>query len=247
MTTEASGRWALNIDVEGFSKNYESGEDGKTFAILALSELMRTIHLIGTRCYPGDPNAHYSDRLFAHQFGDGFIICSDFHEHNSERVISIATTIMRHMILCGYATKSAISVGEMADIRGCYPGPIKESENEQVDLGKGLMTIISVMGTALTKAHKLASRRSGALLILDSEILNSDLPTGLKTDVPDGIYCDWISSDLPLANDIAANAGLKSALPTTLHERLETYCVKEPRPPTHWIESTFATVSKIGI
>lgn len=116
-----SSGWAINIDIEGFSKNYEYSENRKTYAILAIGELMHSIANIGTRCYPGDPKINFSDRLFAHQFGDGFIICSDYPESTSLRAISIAVSIMRHMISKGFATKAAISKGDISDIRGCYP------------------------------------------------------------------------------------------------------------------------------
>ena len=48
-------RWVINVDLEGFSKNYEYSEDRKTFAILALCELIDAIFRIGTFYYPGDP------------------------------------------------------------------------------------------------------------------------------------------------------------------------------------------------
>ena len=173
------GRWGISIDIEGFSKNYEYSEERKTFAILALAELMRAIINIGRICYPGNPERNYSDRLFVHQFGDGFIICSDFPEKDASRAISIATVLMRHMIMKGFAIKAAISSGDMPDIKGCYPGPVRESQDERVDLGMGLMTVISVMGTALTKAHKLSNTHKGSVLIIDESLVRLGLPEGV--------------------------------------------------------------------
>lgn len=172
-----SSGWAINIDVEGFSKNYEHSEVRKTFAILAIGELMDSIVKIGTLCFPGNPDKNFSDRLFAHQFGDGFIICSDFPEPDASRAISIAVAIMRHMIVKGYVTKAAISTGDMSDIKGCYPKAVRDSRDGRVDLGMGLMTIISVMGTALTKAHKLSSTRGekigSGLYLISVRLVNS--------------------------------------------------------------------------
>jgi len=100
-------RWAISIDIEGFSKHYEHSEDRKTYAILALGELMNSVFLVGSQCFPGTPEKIFSERLFAHQFGDGFLICSDFPESDASRAIAIAVAIMRHMTLKGYVTKAA--------------------------------------------------------------------------------------------------------------------------------------------
>ena len=183
-----NNRWAINIDVEGFSTNYEHSEDRKTFAILALAELMDSIVKIGRRCFPGDPDKNYSDRLFAHQFGDGFIICPDFSKQDATRTISIAVAIMRHMIIKGYATKAAISTGNMSDIKGCYPKSVRDTDDERVYLGMGLMTIISAMGTALTKAHKLSNTQNGAVLILDENLAKLGLPEGV-VEVKGSSWC----------------------------------------------------------
>ena len=46
------GRWAISIDIEGFSKHYEYSEDRKTYAILALGELMNSVFLVGSPVFP---------------------------------------------------------------------------------------------------------------------------------------------------------------------------------------------------
>ena len=239
-----NNRWAINIDVEGFSKNYEHSEDRKTFAILALSELMDSIVKIGTRCFPGDPDKNYSDRLFAHQFGDGFIICSDFPEEDATRAISIAVAIMRHMIIKGYATKAAISTGDMSDIKGCYPKSVRDTDDERVSLGMGLMTIISVMGTALTKAHKLSNTQKGAVLILDENLAKLGLPNGVEMKGSSGCCIDWVSIILPMSEQIAHTAGLAIDNPQKLIEKLDSYYKQEPTPEDSWIEATRVMIAE---
>jgi hypothetical protein len=237
------GRWGISIDVEGFSKNYEYSEERKTFATLALAELMQAIINIGRVCYPGNLNENFSDRLFVHQFGDGFIICSDFPEKDASRAISIATALMRHMVLKGFATKAAISSGDMSDIKGCYPKPVRETQDERVDLGMGLMTVISVMGTALTKAHKLSCTHKGAVLILDKNLAGLGLPEGIV--IKSGSKCiDWINSCLPAADEIAKKTGMLLGSPKTIVEKLDEYCRIEPTPPDAWIKATLETVGK---
>ena len=237
-------RWAINIDVEGFSKNYEHSEDRKTFAILALSELMDSIVKIGISCFPGNPKINYSDRLFVHQFGDGFIICSDFPEKNASRAISIAVAIMRHMIIKGFATKAAISTGDMSDIQGCYPKSVRDTNNDVVRLGMGLMTVISVMGTALTKAHKLSSTQKGAVLILDENLVIQGMPEGVMVKGDCGCCINWVFSNIPMAEQIAKAAGLSTDNPQVLIEKFNLYCKQEPIPPDSWIEGTRFTIEE---
>lgn len=75
--------WAIYIDIEGFSKIFVKISPVR--AISLLGKLMSSIYLIGDKIYPND-----SERLFAHQFGDGFLIVSDFPEKNLERPIAIS-------------------------------------------------------------------------------------------------------------------------------------------------------------
>lgn len=241
-----SDRWGISIDIEGFSKNYEYSEDRKTYAILAIGELMSAIYRIGCYCFPGTPEQNFSERLFAHQFGDGFLMCSDFHEPDASRAIAIAIVIMRHMILKGYAAKAAISEGDLSDITGCYPQSIRDMSGGRLNMGAGLMTIISVMGTALTKAHKLASSAKGAVLIVDKQLLGRGLPAGIKTCGQSGNCIDWISSDFPLANEIARKSQLSTVSTNVLFERLRAYCSVEPIPPSSWIDATLTGVGCNG-
>lgn len=59
-------RWSINIDIEGFSSTYEKNDQ----ALGSLRALMEGIFLIASKCFP-DPS---TNRIFAHQLGDGFII-----------------------------------------------------------------------------------------------------------------------------------------------------------------------------
>lgn len=239
-------RWAISIDIEGFSKHYEYDEARKTYAIRALGELMNSVFLVGSRVFPGTPERNYAERLFAHQYGDGFLVGSDSPEADASRAIAIAVAIMRHMTMKGYVTKAAISTGDLSDIRGCYPSPMRDVQYDRLELGMGLMTIISVMGTALTKAHKLAATRKGAVLILDKQLVEIGLPAGTKTRDPSSNCIDWVSSDLPLADEIAEKSQLRTASARELCEKLRAYSAIRPTPPDAWIEATFASVGCDG-
>ena len=112
---EDSKRWAIWIDIEGFSLLWSSGDR----AIHGLNALMGGIYAIGNKAYPND-----GERLFAHQFGDGFVIISDFHEDSLDRCASIAVTLMRHIVCSGCMARAAIAEGEFADVGGCRPAEI---------------------------------------------------------------------------------------------------------------------------
>lgn len=239
-----SDRWSISIDIEGFSRNYEHSEKRKTYAILALRELMSAVYRIGSQCFPGTQEKNYSERLFAHQFGDGFLVCSDFPEPDASRAIAIAIAIQRHLILKGFVAKAAISTGDLSDINGCYPQPIRDAGEDRLHMGMGLMTIISVMGTALTKAHKLGSSVKGAVLVVDKSLLNKGLPPGIRTCGPSSNYVDWIFSVCPLAEEIARKSDLLNASPDRLYEKLRAYCATEPIPPDSWTEATFNSVGQ---
>ena len=235
------GKWGLCIDIEGFSKKYEHSERMQNTAIMALNQLMSAVIKIGEDVYPGDPDNNYSERLFAHQFGDGFVITSDFYERNAERCIAIAISLMRHMMMRGYATKVAISTGGMSDLSGCYPERIKDSKCNRVQIGRGLMTTVSVMGTALTRSNKLLSRISGSVLVLDEsrfEIIPRKVVASRKEEYS---TIDWLSNELTLAQEISAAANLEYGDRDQLLKRFDRYITQEPVPPPYWVESTLAS------
>lgn len=144
------------------------------------------------------------------------------------------------MIIEGYATKAAISAGEMTSIKSWYPDFASNAENGDIALGAGVMTIMPVMGTALTKAHKLISKQRGAVLIVDAELANLSLQEGIELiKLSDDASCiNWISSKLPLSDQIAEKSGLNSASTEKLNIYLESYFKVEPCPLNDWIEAT---------
>lgn len=85
-------RWSIWIDIEGFGKLWETGP----LALQGLRALTSGIYAIGSRVYAGD-----GERIFAHQFGDGFVIVSDFHETALDRCVAIAVVLMRHVARSG--------------------------------------------------------------------------------------------------------------------------------------------------
>ena len=231
-------RWGISIDIEGFSNLYEHSEATQTKAIWGLHQLMDAVIKVGQNVYPGDPNKNYWDRIFAHQFGDGFILVSNFEEPAPSRCIAIATSLSRHMLLQGFATKAAISTGGMSDINSCYPDAMRYAKNNTLDLGMGLMTSIPVMGTALTKAHKLGGRVSGNVVVIDVTQF-ATVPEDLIKEREGSVgYINWMSDQNGLAYEISQKAGLQFGNEKQLLSLFSTYITTVPCPPQKWIEGS---------
>lgn len=194
-------RWAVHIDIEGFGALYDQEVD----VLLSLGSLMEGIYLIGSRVFPESPN-----RLFAHQIGDGFIIVSEFGSDSLEIPVSIAVALLRHVAATGRFAKAAVAEGDFADIQGVYPNRVREAIRDgcgRVQMGAGLMTTFSVMGTALIRACGLAKRASGALLLIQRDD-SSRLPKCMTCEIGDVLSVDWLHSDLARVTDIQQRASL---------------------------------------
>jgi hypothetical protein len=228
-------QWCIYIDMEGFSALYDKEDQ----ILWSLGEMMLAIHRIGTRVYPSEP-----ERLFAHQTGDGFVIQSDFHETSPLRAISIAVVILRHVASTGRYARAAISEGEMADIFGCYPKEVRDTQDEDrhgvVKLGHGLMTLTSVMGMGLIRSFKVNnSGPRGPLLLLDPRFrtrLPENVPTQLTDKNDDApLSVDWVHIDLPLVHWIQAKANLSPISPAEIEKKLTKYCRQYPQ--VEWVSS----------
>ncbi|RJP74029.1 MAG: hypothetical protein C4532_03280 [Candidatus Abyssobacteria bacterium SURF_17] len=196
-------RWSLYIDIEGFGATYEEGTQG----LISLGALMEGIYRIGTICFPESP-----DRIFAHQIGDGFILVGEFGTESLERPLSIAIALMRHVLMTGGVAKATISEGTFGDIRGCYPEELCEALakacGRAVRLGRGVMTIFTVMGTALINAHRLSKTPSGSLIVIRRTDLHRLPPEIRAVEHGDMAIVDWIHTLYPQLNRIIQQAGL---------------------------------------
>lgn len=227
-----SERWSIYIDIEGFSALWEKEND----VLWSLGELMRAIFRLGRLCYPREP-----DRLFAHQFGDGFLVVSDFHEESLERCATIAVALMRHVAASGRLARAAISEGELSDIQGCYPREVLDclEGDHTVSLHMGLMTISPVMGTALIRAvgiDKIAPR--GPLVAIHSAKagrLGASVP---HRAVPgrDLASIDWVHMESEALAQLQHDASIAAPSPAELETLLRTYCDEHPVPP-EWRQS----------
>jgi hypothetical protein len=224
-----SDRWSIYIDLEGFSALWEKEDQ----ILLSLGELMRSIFRVGRHCYPEPP-----DRLFAHQFGDGFVVVSDFHETSLERCATIAVALMQHVAASGRLARAAIAEGQMAGIQGCYPSEVLDclEGDHTVSLHMGLMTITPVMGTALIRAVGVDKRAPrGPLLVIEAskaERLGALAPW-TEVCAPELASIDWIHVQTDLLRTIQTNAKLDAPSAESLETRLRIYC-REQAVPEPW-------------
>ena len=220
-------RWGIYVDVEGFRSFLDSEQ---LRAMHALGDLMVAIFRIGRKCYPEPP-----DRITAHQFGDGFIVMSDSHEQSLDRCLAIAAAMMRHVAASGSYARAAIVEGDLADVQGCYPDEVMSCRDSQcthrISLHMGLMTITTVMGTALARAVALAEAgkpcSSGPLLLIESEKcarIDSSIQWRTVPGHPEAASIDWVHMQSSLLTSIQDAATLSSPSPPELEAGLARYC-----------------------
>ena len=215
-------RWAIHIDIEGFSTTYEKSSQG----LYSLRALMEGIYLIGNKWCSDPPEG-----IFAHQIGDGFIIVGELCRESLEVPIIIAIALMRHVLISSGAAKAVIAEGELADIQGCFPKCIRdESKGDSwVRLGRGLMTTFPVMGTALIRAVNLAEASPSGSLLFIQEALSPRIPLEIQlvpTNAPHLLSIDWIHTKIESLEQLQQIANLTKVGVTVLEHKLKEYIVR---------------------
>lgn len=215
-----SERWSIYIDIEGFSALWEHEDQ----VLWSLGELMRAIFRVARLCYPHEP-----ERLFAHQFGDGFVIVSDFHEESLERCATIAVALMRHVAASGRLTRASIAEGELSDIQGCYPREVLECReaDHTVSLHMGIMTIVPVMGTALIRAVGIDKKAPKGPLLTVHSSMASRMGAAVPWEAIPGtdlVSIDWVHMQSELLSRLQQIGTLKAPPSDVLEKFLASYC-----------------------
>jgi len=239
----AVNRWGLYIDVEGFSEIYDKD---KYRAICALNELMEALYKIGSSGF-----SKAKGRIFMHQLGDGFVVVSEFPEETPEGPLAICLTVMRHLIAKGVVTKAGISGGGFGDIFSEYPPAIQNAtvDHRYVPLGNnsdyGSMTIIPIMGSALTRSSRLLSCRHGAVLLLDT-IVFGGTPSGIITRAKSPTVIDWVHSDFPRVRELCNSCGLEYVESSRVETLLLSYVKNNSKCLSkEWVSSTLESVALV--
>lgn len=226
-------RWAIYIDIEGFSALYPECND----ALFALTKLMLAIHRIGKSVFPETP-----DRLFAYQLGDGFLIVSEFHEVNLDRAVSIAISLMKFITPFGVFSRATIAEGDLSGITGCYSDEVMnecDMDGSTSRMGWGLMTIFPVMGAALINAVGIDKRSpKGPLLCMAASYKERLSDCIIHFDIPgtELIAIDWVHTDFDELTNIMEKAILKYPNPEELEILVKIYLSKH-KLPEEWVSS----------
>jgi hypothetical protein len=234
-------RWAIHIDVEGFGAKWDDTME----AFRGLNALMQAIFWLGERAYPEPP-----ERLFAHQFGDGFLIVSDFHEETLHRAVLISIALLQHVLSQGATAKAAIAEGGLSDVQGCYPPEIgRQSNKGNIIFGAGVMTVFPVMGTALINAVALEKRSpSGPLLTVAASNLDR-LPGDVSTiKIGESLVAiNWLRSGPTGLCDLQKAAGLKSHSEQERIKQLRDYIAANEGLKDQWKENATRYLLSNGI
>jgi hypothetical protein len=227
-------RWALYLDIQGFSRMYRCN---RPRALRPLCAVMKAIYYIGTRVCAESPNG-----LFAHQVGDGFIIVSEFAERSPGLPVAIGTFLLRCALLAGGIGKCGISQGEFADIQSCYPDVIRDNVDDSgmVPLGDGLMTVFPVMGTAFVESYSLTKGRPGSLLIVDSGLAVAPPAGAVVTETACGHYIvDWVHTAMPEIAELESKTGIPHGSAGYLEHLLRAYVHSHRAAlPADWVDNT---------
>jgi hypothetical protein len=233
-----SKRWSIWIDIEGFGKLWTDGNLG----LSAINSLMEGIWKIGNRHFPDPEN-----RLFAHQFGDGFVIVSSFAEPGLDRCVAVAIALLRYVTKSGCMARAAIAEGEFSDIQGLRPKPIQDQfgadGHDVVRLGHGLMTLLPVMGTALINANKLDSKNpaKGSILSIATKNLSRlsrghiSTPSPIKPEIS---MIDWLHSDSEHLAALLSSFGGEFPDSARAEDAIRKYVLSKT-PPDIWVADTF--------
>ncbi|HUJ09378.1 MAG TPA: hypothetical protein VL171_05070 [Verrucomicrobiae bacterium] len=231
---DTTQRWALWIDLEGFSEFH--AEDR---APSLLSDLAFDLYEIG--CGYCDNADRDGIAVFVHQFGDGFILYPFNYEHSLERPVAVAVAAMLATASRGGWLRTAISYGGLSDVVGWHHKEIQECVRREKNLaftlgaGPGKMIITPVMGEGLIRAYGLSHRRDqprGPQLLVDRKLetrlegINGKLLELQRDD--QCIVIDWLRSELPLAKKLLG--AIHSTVPPadTLVQKLRRYLTDNP-------------------
>jgi len=220
--------WAIYVDEEGFAQHW----DETMAAFLGLNALMEAICRLGMHVYP-DP----VDRLFCYQFGDGFLITSDFHEQDLSRAALITIAILRHILSVNRVARATLVEGNVSDIVSCYPPEVRNQKNRsRVSLGAGLLITSPVLGEGLLKAVGLGKKDPrGPLFLVDSEIKNR-LPVDISTKAAGSgvVLLDWLKGEPDGLRELQEKAGLNIESEADRVSKLSRYLESNESLKDNW-------------
>lgn len=225
-------QWAIWIDIEGFSQLYLR-DPYKAQGLIG--KLMKGIWVVGNTVCSGD-----SQRIWAYQTGDGFLLSSSFGQGSPHMPMGISIFLLRTLVLAEGCGKCAVSIGDMADVQSTFPQEIEDNMDEcgRVRIGGGLMITFPVMGTALVNAHRLSNKERGSVLIWDAALpLEGNDGVRIVKEEQDYKVLDWVHTQNDYASQLLQYSKDDGST-ETIESRLREY-LKGESPSKEWLENTY--------
>jgi len=220
-------RWSIYVDIEGFTPIFKDNEDQ---AIFLLGKLIEYIWKIGSGVYYNE-----TQRLFIHQYGDGFVIVSNGYEEDIIRPICISIFLMQIMLINNGTARIGISEGSFQDILSCYPECVRKeahrsNENSRctggLQVGAGIMKFQQVMGSTFVNAVALNNiTKKGPLLLIDALFRNRFNSQGINILYENENYLeiDWIHSNNSELERIYGTLSIDKPASSELERNLRQY------------------------
>src|SRR5919106_681816 len=225
--------WALYIEEEGFAQHW----DHIMAAFSGLNAMMEAICRIGIHVFP-DPG----DRLFCYQFGDGFLVTSDFHEKDLSRAALISIAILRHVLAASRVARASLVEGEMSDIAGCYPKEVrKHNDRTTVAVGAGLLLTSPVLGEGLLRSVSLGKKEPrGPLFLINAKLASRLNKTISSEDIGNGVaIVDWLNGEPEGLADIPHEAKLNIHSSEQRVEMMRNYLADNRSMSPEWRSSVY--------
>ncbi|MBN1380614.1 MAG: hypothetical protein JXA41_02945 [Deltaproteobacteria bacterium] len=198
---------------------------------------MEGIYFVGNNWCLNPP-----EKIFAHQYGAGFIIVGEDVRDTIEVPIILAVTLMQKVLLSGGIARAVIAAGDSDDHRGCFPPCIRNlsTGSNCFHLGRGVMTTFPAMGTALIRTVNLAKTAPAGGLLIIHESLRTRIPREMRpttTGNQDLMSIDWIHTKVKALEQVQRLAGIPGICPSGLEDQLKDY-IKKNDLTDDWKENT---------
>jgi hypothetical protein len=223
-------RLAVYLDIEGFSAIYRTSE---ARGYESLRRLMLGVYEIYSR-FTGKP----ADRLFAHQFSDGFLLLQDDWRPSIDRGLAGAIGLLRYLLNWGFVGRAGMATGGFSDISTLIDAVKKEANAHNPDRDpEGVMTTANVMGDALINAYNVqANDFSGPLLFVQPDLrgrINGDQVHFLQDDRR-VVAVDWLRSSLAESGEVQTILDIEHATTPFLCDCLLRYIASHTQLSRTW-------------
>lgn len=232
-------RLAVYLDIEGFSAIYRASE---ARGYESLRRLMLGVYEIYSR-FTGKP----ADRLFAHQFSDGFLLLQDDWRPSVDRGLAGAIGLLRYLLNWGFVGRAGVATGGFSDISTLIDAVKTEANARNPDRDpEGVMTTANVMGDALINAYNVqANDFSGPLLFVQPDL--RDRITGNQVnflqDDRHVVAIDWLRSSMPELGEVQTILDIEHATLPFLCDLLRRYIVGHSRLSRTWRKNAEALLT----